>query len=71
MPEGLRKLIGQAAEDDNALETLKSTLLQSNPQNAATIRTTQAVDLVQGGVKANALPETASAVINHRIAEHR
>ncbi|ETS60733.1 hypothetical protein PaG_04637 [Moesziomyces aphidis] len=30
-------------------------------------QTTQAVDLVAGGVKINALPEQASAVINHRI----
>ena len=32
-----------------------------------TFVTTQAVDLVSGGVKINALPEEASAVINHRI----
>lgn len=30
-------------------------------------QTTQAVDLVSGGVKINALPEQASAVVNHRI----
>ncbi|UZJ54106.1 hypothetical protein CBS101457_003426 [Exobasidium rhododendri] len=29
--------------------------------------TTQAVDLIGGGVKVNALPEEASAVVNHRI----
>lgn len=29
--------------------------------------TTQAVDLIHGGVKINALPEEASAIINHRI----
>ncbi|KAG8770390.1 hypothetical protein FRC12_004298 [Ceratobasidium sp. 428] len=31
------------------------------------LRTTQAVDIVDGGVKANALPELASAIVNHRI----
>lgn len=30
-------------------------------------QTTQAVDLISGGVKINALPEQATAVINHRI----
>lgn len=30
-------------------------------------QTTQAVDLISGGVKINALPEQASTVINHRI----
>ncbi|KAG8683468.1 hypothetical protein FRC11_013533, partial [Ceratobasidium sp. 423] len=31
------------------------------------LRTTQAIDLINGGVKVNALPEQASAVVNHRI----
>ncbi|KAG9076408.1 hypothetical protein FRC06_009519 [Ceratobasidium sp. 370] len=31
------------------------------------LRTTQAADMIQGGVKSNALPELASAVVNHRI----
>ncbi|EEB86907.1 hypothetical protein MPER_15977, partial [Moniliophthora perniciosa FA553] len=35
------------------------------------LKTTQAVDIIQGGVKVNALPELASVIINHRIAEHR
>ncbi|CCH46022.1 Carboxypeptidase S [Wickerhamomyces ciferrii] len=33
-----------------------------------TIRTTQAVDIIHGGVKSNALPEFTSLVLNHRIA---
>lgn len=32
-----------------------------------TFATTQAVDIISGGVKINALPEKATAVINHRI----
>ncbi|QRV91200.1 Gly-Xaa carboxypeptidase [Ceratobasidium sp. AG-Ba] len=31
------------------------------------LRTTQAIDVINGGVKSNALPELASAVVNHRI----
>jgi len=31
------------------------------------VATTQAVDLIGGGVKTNALPENAWAVVNHRI----
>ncbi|EGA58187.1 Cps1p [Saccharomyces cerevisiae FostersB] len=34
------------------------------------IRTTQAVDIINGGVKANALPETTRFLINHRINLH-
>lgn len=32
------------------------------------VTTSQAVDIVQGGVKANALPEHVSVLVNHRIA---
>jgi len=34
----------------------------------ALVGTTQAIDLINGGVKVNALPESAEAVVNHRIA---
>jgi Gly-Xaa carboxypeptidase len=33
--------------------------------------TTQAIDLIGGGVKTNALPEQSWAVVNHRIATQR
>ncbi|KAI8803145.1 hypothetical protein BJ742DRAFT_830665 [Cladochytrium replicatum] len=32
--------------------------------------TSQAADIVQGGVKVNALPESSSVIINHRVAIH-
>ncbi len=38
-------------------------------QAKALLGTTQAVDLVVGGVKVNALPERVEAVVNHRIGE--
>ena len=43
----------------------------NDPFYSAVIGTTQAIDLVQGGVKTNALPEEAWAVVNHRIATQR
>ncbi|KAJ7634095.1 hypothetical protein DFH06DRAFT_1100558 [Mycena polygramma] len=69
-PPSLRILARKALTDDSALEDLKNYLLQSDPVFDAMLRTTQAVDIVYGGVKANALPEVAAAVVNHRIAEH-
>ncbi|OCF75812.1 hypothetical protein I204_03106 [Kwoniella mangroviensis CBS 8886] len=33
----------------------------------ALVSTTQAVDIINGGLKVNALPESVSAVVNHRI----
>lgn len=35
------------------------------------LSTTQAVDIIEGGVKVNALPEQASAFVNQRIATER
>ncbi|KAJ7485309.1 hypothetical protein FB451DRAFT_52759 [Mycena latifolia] len=35
--------------------------------DGARLMTTQAVDIIYGGVKVNALPEQATAVVNHRI----
>lgn len=69
-PEDLRKLARKAVTDDAALKVLQERLLASDPFYKAMLGTTQAVDLIEGGVKVNALPERASAVVNHRIAEH-
>ncbi|KAL1943109.1 hypothetical protein VTO73DRAFT_4780 [Trametes versicolor] len=69
-PAKLRQLAHDAVHDDGALAELRDALLDEFPRFEAILRTTQAVDLVQGGVKVNALPEKVSAVVNHRIAEH-
>ncbi|KAI0793938.1 carboxypeptidase S [Fomes fomentarius] len=69
-PQKLRDLAAKAPESDEALKGLKNALLERFPKYEAILRTTQAVDLIQGGVKVNALPEKVSAVVNHRIAEH-
>ncbi|KAJ6621388.1 hypothetical protein B0H10DRAFT_1790028 [Mycena sp. CBHHK59/15] len=66
----LRNLARKALVDDDSLEELKDHLLALDPVFDAMLRTTQAVDIVYGGLKANTLPEMATAVINHRIAEH-
>ncbi|KAG9073480.1 hypothetical protein FS749_015124 [Ceratobasidium sp. UAMH 11750] len=47
-------------------ELNKGDKIQARAQRSL-LRTTQAVDRIDGGVKANALPELASAVVNHRI----
>ncbi|KIJ65717.1 hypothetical protein HYDPIDRAFT_39633 [Hydnomerulius pinastri MD-312] len=69
-PDNLRGLAQKASSDDSALEQLQEGLLGLLPVYKAMLGTTQAVDLIEGGVKVNALPERASAVVNHRIAEH-
>ncbi|RKO93852.1 carboxypeptidase S, partial [Blyttiomyces helicus] len=45
--------------------------LAADPETKNLIATSQAVDVVQGGTKVNALPESSHIVINHRIALHQ
>lgn len=41
------------------------------PKIRFTLQTSQAADLINGGVKTNALPEKISAVVNYRVALHQ
>ncbi|KAH8093792.1 hypothetical protein BXZ70DRAFT_909148 [Cristinia sonorae] len=70
IPQPLRDLAHAALTDDDALEKLGKQIGLVDPAYKAMVETTQAVDLIVGGVKTNALPEGASAVVNHRIGEH-
>ena len=71
MDEDLRASIKNSLTSDWALEDLEAQLFSSNRRLKAIGGTTQAVDLINGGVKVNALPEEATAVVNHRIAGWR
>ncbi|KAI8619461.1 hypothetical protein BC830DRAFT_1104026 [Chytriomyces sp. MP71] len=51
-------------------ERLLQRLAGQSPAMKARFSTTQAVDIVQGGLKVNALPERVSVKINHRIGVH-
>ena len=70
LPAHLRALVKTSVHSDRALRELEAELI-TDPFYSALIGTTQAIDLVQGGVKSNALPEEAWAVVNHRIAIQR
>ncbi|KAG8874821.1 hypothetical protein FRB97_005639 [Tulasnella sp. 331] len=71
LPETLRRTIVEAGESDEALKRMEFALInEDTPRGrmiAAMLRTTQAVDIISGGVKINALPEEAYAIINHRV----
>jgi len=67
VPKRLKKLIKRSAHSDKALRELEQIMFQDDFFRAVA-GTTQAVDLISGGVKVNALPESAEAVVNHRIA---
>jgi Gly-Xaa carboxypeptidase len=71
MPARLRKDIKRSVSSDKALRRVEKTLFAIEPAAKAAVGTTQAIDLINGGVKTNALPEQAAAVVNHRIATDR
>ncbi|KAN0060080.1 hypothetical protein ACQY0O_008053 [Thecaphora frezii] len=60
-------LFGGAARRRRLRETEERVLELLGEARRFAFQTTQAVDLISGGVKVNALPETASVVVNHRI----
>ena len=71
LPSELRDLVKSSLDSDKALSKLEEYLKSTKPLFKAIAGTTQAVDIVHGGVKINALPESSYAIVNHRIAGHR
>lgn len=63
-------MIKKSVHSDKALHKLES-FISKDINLRSLVGTTQAIDLIGGGVKVNALPETAWAVVNHRIATQR
>lgn len=70
LPEQTRNLIKASAYSNEALEAIQPIVLNDRTLKSL-VGTTQAVDLIHGGVKSNALPEQAWAVVNHRISVTR
>lgn len=56
-----------SAEHNNYAKSKIIKALASNPFTKYFITTSQSIDIFRGGEKANALPESASIVVNHRI----
>ena len=71
VPTELRSLIRKSRSSDKALTDLTKFLDAQDREFKPSTATTQAVDLISGGVKTNALPELSFAVVNHRIADYR
>lgn len=65
-----RSAIRRSLISDTALEFVNEVMSMDKIWSAF-VGTTQAADLIRGGVKVNALPEQATAVVNHRIALER
>ncbi|KAJ7610749.1 carboxypeptidase S [Mycena polygramma] len=67
MPPSVKRAISRARHSEKHRQAAEAYLLQDSNFKAF-VGTTQAVDIVKGGVKSNALPEQAAAVINYRVA---
>ena len=70
LPTSLQRDIIRAEHNERALHQAEQGLFK-NPMFKSLVGTTQAIDLINGGVKVNALPEQAWAVVNHRISTQR
>ncbi|KAJ7597918.1 hypothetical protein C8J56DRAFT_921402, partial [Mycena floridula] len=66
VPKKLRKAIIRSQHSKRAMREVEKTVFQ-DPILKSLAGTTQAIDLISGGVKSNALPESATAVVNHRV----
>ncbi|KAJ7449583.1 hypothetical protein FB451DRAFT_748797 [Mycena latifolia] len=66
VPKALKKIIQRSSHSKGALRALEKVLFEDKMYRSL-IGTTQAIDIIQGGVKSNALPEQAYALVNHRI----
>ncbi|GBE85034.1 Carboxypeptidase S [Sparassis crispa] len=67
LPKKIRQLVRKSTKDDKALRALEAELAHTDRSFGAMAGTTQAVDIIHGGVKTNALPENAFLIMNHRI----
>ncbi|KAJ9607100.1 Gly-Xaa carboxypeptidase [Cladophialophora chaetospira] len=63
MPEDLRQAVLGSQSSKKLLD-----YMDQDRERRAMIRTSTAVDVIQGGDKVNSLPENASILVNHRIA---
>jgi len=68
MDPWLRSKIQKSLTSKKAAKEVASYLAKDDIRNRYLMQTSQATDLVSGGVKINALPEKVFAVVNHRIA---
>jgi len=68
MDSWLQKKIKKSLKDKKAAQEVAEHLANTDISQRYLLKTSQAVDLVNGGVKINALPEKVYAVVNHRIA---
>jgi Gly-Xaa carboxypeptidase len=66
MSRHVRRLVKRSVHSDRALHALEKIVFK-DPILKSLTGTTQAIDMIKGGIKSNALPERAWALVNHRV----
>lgn len=69
LPSNIKDVILNAGKDEKHRNELTK-YVSNDKALRDLIRTTQAIDIIHGGVKANALPESTTFLINHRVDFH-
>lgn len=70
-PNNISPWISRALSDGTSgVEIGKRLSKERGPMARFSMQTSQAVDIIQGGQKINALPESVTAIANYRIASH-
>ncbi|KAI3100365.1 hypothetical protein CBS147333_8531 [Penicillium roqueforti] len=55
---------------NNDFDGLAVQFASTSPLNRFVVQTSQAIDLIKGGVKINAMPEVVTLAVNYRVAHH-
>lgn len=55
---------------NNDFDGLAVEFAGASPLNRFVVQTSQAIDLIEGGVKINAMPEVVTLAVNYRVAHH-
>jgi Gly-Xaa carboxypeptidase len=61
----------EALLKNNDFDQLAVEFAKTSPLNRFVVQTSQAIDLIQGGVKINAMPEVVTLAANYRVAHHQ
>ncbi|KAF2145539.1 uncharacterized protein K452DRAFT_220707 [Aplosporella prunicola CBS 121167] len=69
-PNKVEPWLGSALVKNEDESILGSRLAESRPEERYTFQTSQAVDVITGGEKVNALPEKVVAIVNYRVSAH-
>lgn len=70
-PDYVEPWLAAALESDDFVAVAEAVASSRGEMIRYTLQTSQAADLIHGGVKTNALPEKISATVNYRVALHQ